>query len=316
MRIALIMNDQDEGLVDTSYAQALKFEAREVTGGCFCCRFSDLIDAAESLANYAPQVIFAEPVGSCVDLSATILQPILTFHNSKFKLAPLTVLVDAESLNQLFRGSMNASVEFLFRNQIAEADLLCISKQDAMTPVETMFFPIDFHLSARTGFGVDQWLQEVLHPTRTVGAKLLDIDYDQYADAEAALGWLNLHCVLELDAALPPSLVVGPLLDVLCSSLQSSHLPIAHLKIFDRTANGWVKASVTASAIEPQPEGDLLADPACRHSLAVNLRAVGDPAHLEAIVMRELKGIFAEMTVTHLKAFRPSRPVPQHRLSR
>ena len=70
---AAIMNDQDAGLVDTRLAMAHNLATREVSGGCFCCRFSLLMEAADQLSNYAPDVIFAEPVGSCIDLSATIL---------------------------------------------------------------------------------------------------------------------------------------------------------------------------------------------------------------------------------------------------
>src|ERR1700690_929168 len=74
-KVALIMNDQDGELVDTRYARSEHFETAEVTGGCFCCRFSDLLDRAKELRALNPDVIFAEPVGSCIDLSATILQP-------------------------------------------------------------------------------------------------------------------------------------------------------------------------------------------------------------------------------------------------
>src|SRR6476646_1472867 len=71
LRVAAIMNDQDSGLVDTKFAEMERMDAREVAGGCFCCRFSDLLDAADQLTAYRPDVIFAEPVGSCIDLSAT-----------------------------------------------------------------------------------------------------------------------------------------------------------------------------------------------------------------------------------------------------
>ena len=43
VRAAVITNDQGEGLVDTRAARAAGFEAGEVAGGCFCCRFSELV---------------------------------------------------------------------------------------------------------------------------------------------------------------------------------------------------------------------------------------------------------------------------------
>jgi len=62
--------------VDTRFREATLLPTREVAGGCFCCRFYDMMDAVAQLREYHPDVIFAEPVGSCVDLSATILQPL------------------------------------------------------------------------------------------------------------------------------------------------------------------------------------------------------------------------------------------------
>ena len=170
-RVAVIMNDQDEDLIDTTHATKQSVVTREVTGGCFCCRFSDLIDAAEQFADYRPHYIFAEPVGSCIDLSATILQPLRAFHRDRFQLAPLSVLVDPASLERLERGEMDRNVEFLFRNQIAEADLLCVTKQDLHPTLPHSPWPIDFQLSARAGAGVESWLEGVLHSTRTVGSK-------------------------------------------------------------------------------------------------------------------------------------------------
>ena len=47
MRCAVILNDQGKELVDTRHAEAQGVLAREVTGGCFCCRFSDLMQGIE-----------------------------------------------------------------------------------------------------------------------------------------------------------------------------------------------------------------------------------------------------------------------------
>ncbi len=77
LRSAMVWNDQGEDLVDSHYAALSGMRSGEVTGGCFCCRLSQLIDAIGDLRSYAPDVIFAEPVGSCTDLSATVLRPLL-----------------------------------------------------------------------------------------------------------------------------------------------------------------------------------------------------------------------------------------------
>src|SRR5688500_9226332 len=66
VRVGLITNDQSTGLVDTAFLGAHGFDVEEITGGCFCCRFGSLLEAAERLsAESRPDVFIAEPVGSC-----------------------------------------------------------------------------------------------------------------------------------------------------------------------------------------------------------------------------------------------------------
>ena len=315
LHAAVITNDQDSGLVDTRISAARDIENREVPGGCFCCRFSDLLDAAEQLTAWQPDVIFAEPVGSCVDISATILQPFKAYHRHQFRLAPYTVLVDPELARRVYAGEADADVTFLFQKQIAEADLLCLTKADLSATSPSLPAPADFHMSAITGAGVDEWLEEVLNARRVVGAHILDVDYSRYTEAEAALGWLNLHADIALRTPLSPSALTGPLLDELDSAITAAAIRIAHLKVFDQTASGYVKAGICANGDEPRPEGDLAASPEDHHELVVNLRAIGDPRQLEAIVRRALDGIEGTVTVRHARAFRPAPPTPEHRFT-
>src|SRR4029077_66602 len=69
-RVGLITNDQSQGLVDTSIVSASGYPVEEITGGCFCCRFKSLTDAADRLTRDArPDVFLAEPVWSLTDLA-------------------------------------------------------------------------------------------------------------------------------------------------------------------------------------------------------------------------------------------------------
>jgi G3E family GTPase len=94
LRSAAILNDQGRDLVDEQFVRANGLAADQVTGGCFCCRFSDLVRAAERLCEHSPDVIFAEAVGSCTDISATTLQPLKLYYREQFRVAPYSVLVD------------------------------------------------------------------------------------------------------------------------------------------------------------------------------------------------------------------------------
>lgn len=313
--VGIILNDQGGELVDTRAAETAGFRAQEVTGGCFCCRFSEFAAAAERLASSeAPEIILAEPVGSCADLSATILQPIKRFYGDRFRLAPLTVLVDPARARALAAQDADPLVAYLFRKQIAEADLVRFTKADLHRDFPQLDGVHARPLSARTGAGISGWLDEVLDGANTApGAHLLDIDYARYAEAEAALGWLNWSCELVLKTPLTPAAVVGPLVSRLDGELTAAGIEIAHLKVFAQSANGHLKASVCQNREPASIEGPLDTPPAKQYALTLNLRACGDPEALTAIVRRALDELPGKVRTLHQQSFRPAAPVPEHR---
>jgi CobW/HypB/UreG, nucleotide-binding domain len=306
LKPAAILNDQGNELVDTAYARARDLDVSEVTGGCFCCRFSDFLDAAGELSRYAPDVIFAEPVGSCTDLSATILQPLKSGFLDRYRLAPLTVLVDPGRAAQTVR---DPHIDFLYDRQIAEADLVAFSKCDRYTTFPPLAGKETRYLSAFDGRGVAAWLDEILSGTIPVGREILDIDYEEYARAEAALGWLNWSASLEVAPALSPAHLVGPFLD----ELQRAFAEIVHLKMIDRTASSYIKAAVTGNRNEPAIEGDLAASPENRHELCINLRATLPPGEIEARFREQIIKLPGRRLEERLECFSPAPPRPEHR---
>jgi Ni2+-binding GTPase involved in maturation of urease and hydrogenase len=287
LRSAAILNDQGEDLVDTRAVTAAGVRADEVTGGCFCCRFSDLMEVADRLREHEPDVIFGEPVGSCTDLSATTIAPIRTTHLDRYRLAPLTVVVDPARARDL----TDPNVAFLFRNQIAEADLVCVSKSDIHSDIPAISHPVVRQVSARTGQGVAAWLDEVLSGTLASGSRVLDIDYREYARAEASLAWMNLEAELEFAPARSPAMVVGPLMDGIDRALARAGVAIAHFKAADEADSGFLKAAICRNGEEPEIEGALDASPAKNHTLLLNLRASGSSDAVRAIVESEVSGL-------------------------
>ena len=85
-RVGLVTNDQAQDLVDTTSLRAQGFTVEEVAGACFCCRFDDLVGKVGSLQQgERPDVILAEPVGSCTDLVATVVQPLRDLYGERFE---------------------------------------------------------------------------------------------------------------------------------------------------------------------------------------------------------------------------------------
>jgi Ni2+-binding GTPase involved in maturation of urease and hydrogenase len=302
MKCAVILNDQGDSLVDTQLTRVGGFDADEVTGGCFCCNFSDFLTAADALRAHAPDVIFAEPVGSCTDISATVLYPLREMHGRAYRLAPFTVCVDPGR-----NVDSNPHMRFLYDNQLAEADLVVYTKSDLFGAAGQMRKPERLipqrYVSAQTGQGIAAWLDEVLMGQIAPGARTLNIDYEEYAQAEAALAWLNLSATVECDPPVSQPVLLGPMLDHIAANLE-----IVHLKATDHSDAGFLKAAQCGSSEDPRVEGALDGSPARHHDLLVNLRAVGEPAPVRAIVEAALANVPGRVLRSEMACFTPGAP--------
>ena len=85
--VGLITNDQAPELVDSELLRRQNLAVSEVAGSCFCCNFNGFTDAVKQVSEGADYVL-SEPVGSCADLSATILQPLKKYWNTTLLVAP------------------------------------------------------------------------------------------------------------------------------------------------------------------------------------------------------------------------------------
>jgi G3E family GTPase len=82
-------------ILDTALVRAHALPVEEIAGGCFCCRFNSLVEAADRLSlDTAPDILLAEPVGSCTDLVATVSLPLARIYGDRFTVAPVSVVVD------------------------------------------------------------------------------------------------------------------------------------------------------------------------------------------------------------------------------
>lgn len=313
-RCGAILNDQSDALVDTLLAEQHGIPSGEITDGCFCCRLSDLAAQLETMRAYAPEVIFAEPVGSCTDISATVLHPLM--QEGAYRLAPLTVLVDPLRAEALLRTDADEDIAFLFRKQLQEADLVCVTKSDLYPKPLALSMQHMRQISAQSGQGVAAWLDEVLAGEMSGQKDVLDIDYERYAQAEAALAWLNFRAIFAPRVAISPAMLLGPWLDGLDRSLTKEGIGIVHLKAMVQGSTGYVKAALCANGQEPTVEGALDASPSSRHELTLNIRALADPETISAIVERELEQSDGQFRERKMRCFRPAPPQPERRVSR
>jgi G3E family GTPase len=243
-RVGIVTNDQAEDLVDTHTLREQGFSVAEVAGACFCCKFTDLIDKVGSLETaQRPDVILAEPVGSCTDLVATVVQPLKDLYGARFSVAPYPVLFKPSHGLKILRNETGSGFSpkaaYIFKKQLEEADAILLNRIDELTPgqideivglvaAQHPGVPV-LRVSAKTGAGFDAVL-ELLNQQGAFGRKILDIDYDVYAEGEAELGWLNSSVRVSSTQAFDLDKLLLDVVTRLQAALKPTGAEVAHLK--------------------------------------------------------------------------------------
>jgi G3E family GTPase len=335
LKVGLITNDQGRELVDTQMLRSKGFATEEIPGGCFCCRFNSLVEAAEKLsAATQPDVFIAEPVGSCTDLVATVTYPLRRIYGDSFLIAPVSVLVDPVRAVRVLGiesgGSFSEKVAYIYKKQLEEADLIVINKVDLLTPerIEELRAALAaqfsrakvFVVSARDGTNLDAWFTKLTSGEQQ-GTAAMEVDYDVYADGEALLGWLNATVQLAGSEAFDAEQVLATLARAIQDRLRGQKAEVAHLKMTyspDEALAGEI-AAINLVRNDFVPELSIkLADASNSGQLIINLRAENAPEALAEIVRESLRAVQAAVPtlstqLNHLEHFRPGRPTPTHR---
>lgn len=324
-RTGLITNDQAPELVDTAFLSRTEVGVAEVSGSCFCCDYQGLIDAVAHLAESSnADIVVAEPVGSCTDLSATILQPLKDQKHNRISLAPLTVLADPVRLSRILEGretDLHPSAAYIYQKQLEESDMILISKADTLERNEldalikqvNAVFPHArvFSVSAVTGEGLDEWLNEAL-TAEGAGKRILDVDYDIYAEGEAVLGWLN--ATLDLEGSADWQAFANDLLSRFSEQMKQQSAAIGHIKLLLESGGSQLIGNITGSSDAVSIRGE--AEEAVSARLILNARAEMSPEELESHARDILDascGDQVRMSVSAWRCLSPGRPTPTHR---
>ena len=137
LSVGIVTNDQAAELVDTKSLRSQGFDVGEVAGACFCCRFNDLISTIDKLGlAQAPDIILAEPVGSCTDLVATVIQPLKQLYQARFEIAPYAVILKPSQGRKILKNEagtgFSPKAAYLLQKQLEEADVILISSMRLM----------------------------------------------------------------------------------------------------------------------------------------------------------------------------------------
>ncbi|MGV3773340.1 MAG: GTP-binding protein [Verrucomicrobiales bacterium] len=334
LKVGLITNDQGQDLVDTAMLRARGFDTAEIQGGCFCCRFNSLAQAAETLARESrPDVFVAEPVGSCTDLIATVSYPLRRLYGNDYVIAPLSVVIDPVRALRIFgleAGSrFSEKVLYIYNKQLEEAEVIVINKVETITPqqlqkirsyLEKNFPHAKFYeVSARTGQGLETWFDHLLQGS--LGNRpSMQVNYDTYAEGEALLGWLNCTVKISSRREFEAGKVLTSFARLVHESLAQQKIEIAHLKMTlnpDEDLGDIAVINLVRNDFKPELSQEL-PEPIESGEMIVNLRAEGAPDLLHDSVTKALYQLMQEhptlfARVEHIEHFKPGKPEPTHR---
>ena len=329
-KVGLVTNDQAQDLVDTHTLREQGFAVEEVAGACFCCKFDDLLDKVGKLeADQRPDVILAEPVGSCTDLVATVVQPLKDLYGARFKVAPYPVLFKPSHGLKILRNEQGAGFSpkaaYIFRKQLEEADAILINRIDEL-PAKDIDLLVKLlterhpgvpvlRVSAKTGQGFDA-LTQLLDQEGNFGGKILDIDYDTYAAGEAELGWLNSSVRVQAERSFALDDFLLDVVEGLQKAFAGTDAEVAHLKAIGL----WEGFFGVANLVSSQGRAELSLPSHCQvgeMDLIVNARVAIDPevlkTHAHRVVAEACGRRGARMGEPKAQSFRPGRPTPTHR---
>ena len=346
LRVGLVTNDQGSALMDTDSARNANPGAgvEEITGGCFCCRLDDLVGAVGRLdSGSRPDVIVAEPVGSCTDLMATVILPLEQIYHMPFAISPFSVVLDARRALATLGGKRSAKdfhrdVGYVFRKQIEEAEWLVVNKIDSLKHEDLMDLETRLaqaypgkriiKVSGKTGEGLADWFEALLG-SKSSPAEIMKLDYERYAYGEALMGWVNSEArcrVPDQDSVSHTALHNRDtdfdwgvwLVEIggrIAAALEEKGHEVGHFKMsVESGARRW-RLHQVMSGEKPSLHIDKLpTDSKSAGRMLVNLRAEGQAKLLEAIVDEALNSqSIVALQFLERSAFQPGKPEPTHR---
>ncbi|GAA4801703.1 GTP-binding protein [Olivibacter ginsenosidimutans] len=326
-RVGVITNDQGTQLVDTHFLKGAAIPTEEVVGSCFCCNYPAFENHMMQLDERdKPDILFAESVGSCTDLVATIIRPLQRFHPTQRVV--LSVFADAEVFPVLVVGSslFKDSVNYIYKKQLEEADLLILSKCDRLSghqrrqleEVLTKHYPDKMVLfqNSYDEAHIRRWLQTASMVQQS-WRKALTIDYAQYGAGEAELAWLNQQLSISNEKG-QAARIAKQLINHLYQSILAEQLVVGHLKFLYQDSDRQEKISFTSGHATGQEVRTIPDTSGQAVDLLINARVQTSPVHLQQLVHRAIEeaeqAFDCAIAVLGQEAFMPGFPKPSHRI--
>ena len=328
VKVAVITNDQGSRLVDTGFIRSFSIPTEEIVNGCFCCNYEQLDQSISSLIKqHNPEIIFAESVGSCTDLVATIAKPLAKFH-SQLEVS-ISVFADACLLLSLVNGTscfLDETVQYIYKKQLEEADIIVVNKIDLLNNDELdqikKIMKSDYSdknvlfQNSLNKDSIRKWIYALNNYKEACTRKSLDLDYNIYGEGEGKLGWMDadISIITSDESAYKATL---QLINTIFLRIKELQLPIGHLKFLIDDGAKKTKISCTISGQEEIKNFRTLKKTSSVHVL-INARVQTEPGLLKEIFNAAIASVpitmKAVITIKQLEFFKPRFPKPTHRV--
>ena len=325
----VVTNDQGNYIVDSRFVDSNAIPSGEVTGGCFCCNFNELDEQIQTLLHDEhPSVIFAESVGSCTDLVATVLRPLIKYRKDEIASFTLSIFADARLLLKYLQHEnldFSDEISYIFEKQIEEAHILIANKVDLLHPEQlktlkvlaAAAFPdkIMLYQNSLDFESIKLWLQTIDNYNQDTVHKTIDIDYQIYGKGEAHLAWLDEEIEINGNNAWNEAILI---IEKIKSDLEIQQLNIGHLKFLISNIHKSAKLSFT-SIPNKDWKSSLVPLDGEKIILMVNARVETTPENLRNIVYEIVREASRKSSITiqeHcVSAFQPGFPNPTYRMA-
>ncbi len=347
-RVGVVTNDQGKYLVDTAFFELSRVPTVEVTGGCFCCNYDDLDTRLDQLqATAQPDVIFAESVGSCADIVATVVKPLLALKHDTMSPTSFSVFTDSRLLQRRLKNlplPFSDNVVYIFDKQIEEAGLLVINKVDLLSENKVC----EIQRLARDRFpnkpirlqnsldpaSVADWVDMLTSGEVSLPLASLDIDYTRYGDGEAQLAWLDEVITLKVPQGQARAVILT-LIEAILGVIRQREIAVGHLKFLVRRGGSGVHseltedvklsfsalpdaASPTADSADGAWQTQIPVLTGTQVTLLVNARVETKATALRELVQQAIEHTITVTGATYQESdvafFHPKFPDPTHRL--
>jgi Ni2+-binding GTPase involved in maturation of urease and hydrogenase len=330
-RVGIVTNDQGKYLVDTAFFKFAGIPAVEVTGGCFCCNYDVLENRLNDLVEMTqPEIIFAESVGSCADIVATVIKPLVKLKNKTSDYTSLSVFTDARLLRtRLLNHDLPFSddVVYIFDKQIEEAGVIIINKIDLLPEsgrqeIESLSherYP-DKKILLQNSLdekNIQRWLSGLENESLYSPLKSLDLDYARYGAGESRLAWLDKRLSIEVTPGRGREVVIG-LIKAMLSELNQLKIPVGHLKFYIQAEEGSVKVSFPMIFEELWEDKIPLFTNARFIDVLINGRVETEATFFDNLIQNVILDFSttdgARIMVLETASFHPQYPKPIHRI--